>query len=124
MLSIIKSCTKAKTVKRLVFTSSAGTVNVQEHQQPVYDENNWSDLDFINEKKMTGWVSIVIFIFSPTLSIPLLRPSSIYFGIIFVTYYLIFLHFSEMKAITGCKACHFMLFILKTSEGISCKIWW
>ncbi|KAE9467001.1 hypothetical protein C3L33_01095, partial [Rhododendron williamsianum] len=46
-------------VKRLVFTSSAGTVNVQEHQQPVYDENNWSDLDFINEKKMTGWMYFV-----------------------------------------------------------------
>ena len=57
VLSIIRSCTKAKTVKRLVFTSSAGTVNVQEHQQPVYDENNWSDLDFIYAKKMTGWVS-------------------------------------------------------------------
>ncbi|KAI8542495.1 hypothetical protein RHMOL_Rhmol08G0142200 [Rhododendron molle] len=59
VLSIIKSCTKAKTVKRLVFTSSAGTVNVQEHQKPVYDENNWSDLDFINEKKMTGWMYFV-----------------------------------------------------------------
>ncbi|GFY80370.1 dihydroflavonol 4-reductase [Actinidia rufa] len=56
VLSIIRSCTKAKTVKRLVFTSSAGTVNAQEHQQPRYDENNWSDLDFIYAKKMTGWV--------------------------------------------------------------------
>lgn len=63
VLSIIKSCAKAKTVKRLVFTSSAGTVNVQEHQLPVYDENNWSDLDFVYEKKMTGWVSIVNFFF-------------------------------------------------------------
>lgn len=63
VLSIIKSCAKAKTVKRLVFTSSAGTVNVQEHQVPVYDENNWSDLDFVYEKKMTGWVSIVNFFF-------------------------------------------------------------
>nr|WJP34987.1 dihydroflavonol 4-reductase 2 [Loropetalum chinense var. rubrum] len=53
---IIRSCAKAKTVRRLVFTSSAGTVNVQEHQLPVYDENSWSDLDFINHKKMTGWM--------------------------------------------------------------------
>nr|AAT66505.1 dihydroflavonol 4-reductase [Camellia sinensis] len=59
VLSIIRSCTKAKTVKRLVFTSSAGTVNVQEHQQPVFDENNWSDLHFINKKKMTGWMYFV-----------------------------------------------------------------
>ncbi|XP_057500815.1 dihydroflavonol 4-reductase-like [Actinidia eriantha] len=59
VLSIIRSCIKAKTVKRLVFTSSAGTVNVQEHQQPLYDENNWSDLDFIYAKKMTGWMYFV-----------------------------------------------------------------
>lgn len=60
VLGIIKSCAKAKTVKRLVFTSSAGTVNVQEHQLPVYNEDNWSDLDFINSKKMTAWVRIYI----------------------------------------------------------------
>nr|AII32285.1 dihydroflavonol 4-reductase/flavanone 4-reductase [Lonicera japonica] len=54
-----KSCAKAKTVKRLVFTSSAGTVNVQEHQLPVYNEDNWSDLDFINSKKMTAWMYFV-----------------------------------------------------------------
>lgn len=59
VLGIIKSCAKAKTVKRLVFTSSAGTVNVQEHQLPVYNEDNWSDLDFINSKKMTAWMYFV-----------------------------------------------------------------
>ncbi|XP_059655696.1 dihydroflavonol 4-reductase-like [Cornus florida] len=59
VLSIIRSCVKAKTVKRLVFTSSAGTVDVQEHQQPVFDETNWSDLDFIYKKKMTGWMYFV-----------------------------------------------------------------
>lgn len=56
MLSIMKSCAKAKTVKQLIFTNSAGTLNVEEHQKPVYDETNWSDLDFIYSKKMTGWV--------------------------------------------------------------------
>ncbi|CAK9152367.1 unnamed protein product [Ilex paraguariensis] len=59
VLDIIKSCAKAKTVKRLVFTSSAGTVNVQEHQLDVYDENHWSDLDFIYSKKMTAWMYFV-----------------------------------------------------------------
>ncbi|KAL3527125.1 hypothetical protein ACH5RR_011781 [Cinchona calisaya] len=59
VLSIIRSCVKAKSVKRLVYTSSAGTVNVQEQQQPVYDETNWSDLDFIYSKKMTGWMYFV-----------------------------------------------------------------
>ncbi|KAK4394310.1 Dihydroflavonol 4-reductase [Sesamum angolense] len=59
MLSIIRSCAKAKTAKKLIFTNSAGTLNVEEHQKPVYDESNWSDLDFINSKKMTGWMYFV-----------------------------------------------------------------
>ncbi|XAR73848.1 Dihydrokaempferol 4-reductase [Bertholletia excelsa] len=59
VLSIIRSCAKAKTVKRLVFTSSAGTVDVREHPLTVYDETNWSDLDFIYSKKMTGWMYFV-----------------------------------------------------------------
>ncbi|PIN15777.1 Flavonol reductase/cinnamoyl-CoA reductase [Handroanthus impetiginosus] len=56
MMSIIRSCAKANTVKKLIFTSSAGSLNVEEEQKPVYDETNWSDLDFIYSKKMTGWV--------------------------------------------------------------------
>nr|AEN69002.1 dihydroflavonol 4-reductase [Chrysanthemum x morifolium] len=59
VLSIIRSCVKAKTVKKLVFTSSAGTVNVQKQQVPVYDESHWSDLDFIYSKKMTAWMYFV-----------------------------------------------------------------
>ncbi|KAD7479252.1 hypothetical protein E3N88_02388 [Mikania micrantha] len=59
ILSIIRSCVKAKTVKKLVFTSSAGTVNVQEKQLGVYDESHWSDLDFIYSKKMTAWMYFV-----------------------------------------------------------------
>lgn len=54
----MKSCAAAKTVRRLVFTSSAGTVNIQEHQLPVYDESCWSDMEFCRAKKMTGWVCI------------------------------------------------------------------
>ncbi|KAL6346305.1 hypothetical protein AAG906_033101 [Vitis piasezkii] len=45
VLSIIKSCAKAGSVWRLVFTSSAGTVNVEEQRRPEYDESCWSDLD-------------------------------------------------------------------------------
>nr|CAP08805.1 dihydroflavonol reductase [Arabidopsis thaliana]CAP08810.1 dihydroflavonol reductase [Arabidopsis thaliana]CAP08826.1 dihydroflavonol reductase [Arabidopsis thaliana] len=59
MLGIMKACVKAKTVRRFVFTSSAGTVNVEEHQKNVYDENDWSDLEFIMSKKMTGWMYFV-----------------------------------------------------------------
>lgn len=59
----MKACIKAKTVKKLIFTSSAGTVNVEEHQRTVYDESNWSDLEFVYAKKMTGWVSFSLFLF-------------------------------------------------------------
>lgn len=57
MLNIMKACLKAKTVPRLVFTSSAGTVTAEEHRKSVYDESNWSDIDFCRKVKMTGWVS-------------------------------------------------------------------
>lgn len=57
----MKACAKAKTVRRLVFTSSAGTIDVAEDPKPIYDESCWSDLEFIQAKKMTGWVSILSF---------------------------------------------------------------
>nr|AHM27144.1 dihydroflavonol 4-reductase [Angelonia angustifolia] len=59
MMSIIRSCAKAKTVEKVIFTTSAGTLNVEEHQKPFYDETSWSDLDFIYSKKMTGWMYFV-----------------------------------------------------------------
>nr|ABY25281.1 dihydroflavonol 4-reductase A [Convolvulus arvensis] len=57
ILSIINSCAKAKTVKRLVFTSSTATIDFQENKKLVYDESCWSDLDFIYANKiiMPGW---------------------------------------------------------------------
>ena len=63
LLDIMKACVKAKTVRRLVFTSSAGTVDVTEHPNPVIDENCWSDVDFFTRVKMTGWVSFFFFFF-------------------------------------------------------------
>lgn len=57
LLDIMKACEKAKTVRRLVFTSSAGTVDVTEHPKPVIDETCWSDVEFCRRVKMTGWVS-------------------------------------------------------------------
>ncbi|KAJ4701972.1 Dihydroflavonol 4-reductase [Melia azedarach] len=59
VLSIMKACKDAKTVRRLVFTSSAGTVDVEEHRKPVYDESCWSDLEFVQTVKMTGWMYFV-----------------------------------------------------------------
>ncbi|CAN1835578.1 Bifunctional dihydroflavonol 4-reductase/flavanone 4-reductase [Linum perenne] len=55
VLDIMRASVKSKTVKRIVFTSSAGTVDIQEHQRDVYNESNWSDIDFVRRVKMTGW---------------------------------------------------------------------
>jgi len=41
LLDIMKACKKAKTVRRLVFTSSAGTLDVTEQPKPVIDETCW-----------------------------------------------------------------------------------
>ncbi|CAO2208768.1 unnamed protein product [Urochloa humidicola] len=59
MLSIMRACKEAGTVRRVVFTSSAGTVNIEERQRPVYDHDNWSDVDFCRRVKMTGWMYFV-----------------------------------------------------------------
>ncbi|XP_065847768.1 dihydroflavonol 4-reductase-like [Euphorbia lathyris] len=59
VLDIMKACAKAKSVRRIIFTSSAGTVDVEENRKDIYDENCWSDLDFILSKKMTGWMYFV-----------------------------------------------------------------
>nr|ARQ84128.1 dihydroflavonol 4-reductase-1 [Phaseolus vulgaris] len=59
ILDIMKACKKTKTVRRLIFTSSAGTLNVFEHQKPVMDETCWSDVDFCRRVKMTGWTYFV-----------------------------------------------------------------
>jgi len=57
LLDIMKACKKAKTVRRLVFTSSAGTLDVTEQPKPVIDETCWSDVEFCRRVKMTCWVS-------------------------------------------------------------------
>ncbi|KAK2452365.1 alcohol dehydrogenase (NADP(+)) [Trifolium repens] len=59
VLDIMKACLKAKTVRRLVFTSSAGTVNVTKNQKLSWDENCWSDVEFCRRAKMTGWMYFV-----------------------------------------------------------------
>uniref|UniRef100_A0A0D9V3A2 Flavanone 4-reductase n=1 Tax=Leersia perrieri TaxID=77586 RepID=A0A0D9V3A2_9ORYZ len=59
MLSIMRACKEAGTVKRIIFTSSAGTVNIEEQQRPSYDHDNWSDIDFCRRVKMTGWMYFV-----------------------------------------------------------------
>ncbi|XP_028800929.1 dihydroflavonol 4-reductase-like isoform X1 [Neltuma alba] len=59
LLDIMKACVKARTVRRLVYTSSAGTLSATEHLKPVIDETCWSDVEFCLKAKMTGWVYFV-----------------------------------------------------------------
>nr|AOV62763.1 dihydroflavonol reductase 1 [Morus alba] len=58
MLDIMKACLDAK-VKRLVFTSSAGTVDAGPRGKSFYDESCWSDIEFCRTVKMTAWMYFV-----------------------------------------------------------------
>jgi anthocyanidin reductase len=56
-LNVLKSCTKSKTVKRVVVTSSAATVSINEsaEQNQYIDESCWTDVDFLQTKKPPTW---------------------------------------------------------------------
>ncbi|WOH00731.1 hypothetical protein DCAR_0520105 [Daucus carota subsp. sativus] len=60
ILSIMRSCSKAKTVKRFVYTSTAGTITVQP-QPPVseFTEDLCSDIDLCYLHKMYGCMYVV-----------------------------------------------------------------
>nr|BBC48378.1 dihydroflavonol 4-reductase [Fagopyrum esculentum subsp. esculentum] len=59
MLDIMKSCLRAK-VRKVVFTSSAGTVVFDKGKpKTVFDENCWTDADLCRREKMTGWMYFV-----------------------------------------------------------------
>ncbi|KAJ0985887.1 hypothetical protein J5N97_004243 [Dioscorea zingiberensis] len=59
VLNILKSCLKSSTVRRVIYTSSAGALAVDGQRKPVYDENCWSDVDFCKTNKMVGWMYFV-----------------------------------------------------------------
>ncbi|MBA0671422.1 hypothetical protein Goklo_023962 [Gossypium klotzschianum] len=48
-LGILKACLKSKTVKRVVYTSSASTVMFNGQDVEVVDESFWTDVDFVRE---------------------------------------------------------------------------
>ena len=51
-LGILKACLKSKSVKRVVYTSSAATVMFNNKDQGVTDESIWSDNDFCKPLKL------------------------------------------------------------------------
>ncbi|KAL2495317.1 Anthocyanidin reductase [Forsythia ovata] len=57
VINVMSACSKAGTVKRVVFTSSAAaiTVNQLHGKGLVMDEENWSDAEFLTSKKPPTW---------------------------------------------------------------------
>ena len=57
MLDIMRACTKAKSVKRLIYTSTTGTISTGPQPPPLeFDESFWTDIDYCKAQKMTAWV--------------------------------------------------------------------
>ncbi|CAJ1814227.1 unnamed protein product [Sphenostylis stenocarpa] len=55
-LGILRAAVKSKTVKRVVYTSSASTVSFSgPERQDVVDESAWSDVDLLRSVKPFGW---------------------------------------------------------------------
>ncbi|KAJ1407217.1 hypothetical protein SESBI_24541 [Sesbania bispinosa] len=54
-LGILKACLNSKTVKRVVYTSSAFAVHWQGKEEEVMDESYWSDANFLKSFKPYAW---------------------------------------------------------------------
>lgn len=58
VLNVLNGCVKAKTVKRVVLTSSAAAVSINtlKGTDLVVDETNWTDVEFLSTQKPPTWV--------------------------------------------------------------------
>ncbi|XP_015165883.1 vestitone reductase-like [Solanum tuberosum] len=54
ILGILKACLDSKTIKRVIYTSSDGTIGFIEGGPNVVDESFWSDIDFIKKMNPLG----------------------------------------------------------------------
>ncbi|KAK9910763.1 hypothetical protein M0R45_034721 [Rubus argutus] len=53
-LGILKACLNSKTVKRVVYTSSASTVSHSGNNKDIVDESTWSDIEHHRSLKLFG----------------------------------------------------------------------
>lgn len=53
-LGILKACLKSKTVKRVIYTSSAATILNNDRSLSVTDESTWSDLDICRNVELVS----------------------------------------------------------------------
>ncbi|MQM15282.1 hypothetical protein Taro_048222 [Colocasia esculenta] len=62
-INILRSCQKARTVRRVVFTSSISTITARDisgdYWKPVVDESSLVSVDTIWKKKPDGWVYVL-----------------------------------------------------------------
>ncbi|XP_038682514.1 vestitone reductase-like [Tripterygium wilfordii] len=53
-LGILKACLKSKTIKRIVYTSSASAVVLNGKEEDVMDERYWTDVDYVKSVREYG----------------------------------------------------------------------
>ncbi|KAI8021406.1 hypothetical protein LOK49_LG03G02485 [Camellia lanceoleosa] len=53
-LGILQACVNSKTVKRVVYTSSAFTVLYNDKNLGIIDESHWTDIDYVRAQKPFG----------------------------------------------------------------------
>jgi len=58
-LNVMRACTKAQTVKRVVVTSSATTITQSAEHKEHIDESCWTDVDSVRIQKTPNWPYVV-----------------------------------------------------------------
>ncbi|XP_010533838.1 PREDICTED: anthocyanidin reductase [Tarenaya hassleriana] len=57
VMNVLKTCSKTESVKRVIYTSSAAAVSINNLTGPglVMDERNWTDIEFLTNEKPLNW---------------------------------------------------------------------